>query len=154
MKTFGFLFLITALVLIAGCNPKTETTQNLSLADSLLKLSDDTYNSGDVQKMADLYANDGVMILGNKTIWSKDSIYAFFKSTAPLFVMKKEYKSNLGPTTISSDKIQMQRYVNTEVEMGGIAMNVKSLIFLVWEKQADNSWKIAFFLEFAGMGPN
>lgn len=153
MRTTGIFTLLVVMALIGGCNPKPVTNPNLSLADSLLKLSDAAYNSLDAQKIADLYTDDGVMIIGNKTIWSKDSVYAFFKSSMPTLVLKKEYKSELGPTTITENKVQMQRYFTTELGMGDVTIKAKGLVFLVWEKQSDNLWKIAYFLEFAGMGP-
>lgn len=151
MKTISFFFIIAAMLLIAGCNPKAETNKDQGLADSLLKVSDNAYNSKDAQIITNLFADDALMIVNGKNIWSKDSIYALFKDVASFTTMN--YKSYLGPTTTSPDMVQMQRYFTVEAVMGGSTLKGKGIVSLIWKKQADNSWKIVTFLEHADMKP-
>lgn len=134
------LFFIAAMLLIAGCNPKAETNKDLALADSLLKLHFNAWNSGDAQKIADMFTDDALTIgpAGKKT-WSKDSIYMGAKSMAPII---KNFKAYLGPTSVSEDLIQMQKYFTAEIVTGGSTLKGKGLATLNWKKQADNSRKI------------
>jgi ketosteroid isomerase-like protein len=150
MKTIGFFFIIAAMLLIAGCNPKAETGKDLALADSLLKAADDAYNTKDAQIIANLYADDALIIALGKNYWSKDSIYVLFKTMAPMI---KSYKSYLGPTTVSTDIVQMQKYYTVELVMGETKLKAKGVGFQIWKKLPDNSWKIVMFVESADMKP-
>lgn len=149
MKLFSTFFILTALV-IAGCNPKVELSKDLALADSLLKAADVVYNTKDAQKMTNLYADDALIIAMGKSYWGRDSIYALFKTMAPLV---KSYKSFLGPVTVSKDLVQMQKYYLIDVNMGGSPMKAKGVASQIWKKQPDNTWKIDMFVEFIDMKP-
>jgi len=138
------------MLLIAGCNPKAETNKDQSLADSLLKAADDAYNTKDPQIITNLYADDALIIAPGKNYWSKDSIYALFKTMVPLL---KVYKSYLGPTTVSTDMVQMQKYYTGELVMGSSTLKAKGVGYQIWKKQPDNSWKIVMFVESADMKP-
>ena len=150
MKTIQIFWTLTAMLLITGCNPKVEVTNNLTLADSLLKAADDAYNAKDAQKMANLYADDALIITPDKNYWSKDSIYVLFKMMAPMLT---SYKSYLGPTTVSADIVQMQKYYTAELVMGEAKIIAKGVGFQVWEKRPDNTWKIVVFSESVAMKP-
>jgi uncharacterized protein (TIGR02246 family) len=153
MKTIGVFFILFAMLLIAGCNPKVAVKNDLALADSLLKAADNVFNTKDAQQMANLYAEDALFIANGKNIWSRDSIYALFKSMAPLLKGDSAFKSYMGPTTVSTDVIQMQKYYTAELVMGNTNLKAKGVGFLTWGKQSDNSWKIIMFVEFADMKP-
>lgn len=132
-------------MLIAGCNSKAETNKDLALADSLLKLHVNAWNSGDAQKIADMFTDDALTIgpAGKKT-WSKDSIYMGAKSMAPII---KNFKAYLGPTTVKDDLIQMQKYFTADIVMGDATLKGQGLAFLIWKKQADKSWKVVLEVE-------
>ena len=150
MKTIGVCFVIFAMLLIAGCNPKTEVSNDLTVADSLLKAADDAYNTKDAQIMANLYADDALIITPDKNYWSKDSIYVLFKMMAPMLT---SYKSFLGPAIVSEDMVQMQKYYIAELVMGEAKIIAKGVGFQVWKKHPDNTWKIVMFSESIAMKP-
>jgi ketosteroid isomerase-like protein len=150
MKTFGFLFMSAAMLLIAGCNPKIEKSKGMTLADSLLKAADEVYNTKDAQKMANLYSDDALIITPDKNYWSKDSIYVLFKMLAPMII---SYNSYLGPASVSKDLVQMQKYYTAEAVMGEAKIIVRGVGFQVWKKDPDNTWKIVMFSESVAMKP-
>ncbi len=150
MKAFSLLFICAAMLLIAGCNPKTETSKDKVLADSLLNVADEAYNTKDAQRMANLYSDDALIITPDKNYWSKDSIYVLFKMMAPMLT---SYKSYLGPTTVTKDMVQMQKYYIAELVMGEAKIIAKGVGFQVWEKHPDNKWKIVMFSESMAMKP-
>jgi uncharacterized protein (TIGR02246 family) len=144
MKTITLFFIFVAVLLIAGCAPKAETNKDMALADSLLTVNINAYNSGDAQKIADLFADDALMIVNGKSTWTRDSIYAVAKPMAPVI---KNFKAYLGPTSVSKDFIQMQKYFTADIVAGDATLKGKGLATLIWKKQADNSWKIVLEFE-------
>jgi ketosteroid isomerase-like protein len=140
MKTIGLFFLIAAVALIAGCAPKVVPNKDQALADSLLKVNVNAYNSGDVQKIADMYTDDCLNYSNGKGVWSKDSILVWAKSTVPFI---KNFKATLGPTTVSTDLIFMQKYWTLDYIAGSNTLKTRGLSTLIWIKQSDSSWKIA-----------
>lgn len=144
MKTITLFFIFVAVLLIAGCAPKAETNKDMALADSLLTVNINAYNSGDAQKIADLFADDALMIINGKSTWTRDSIYAVAKPMAPVI---KNFKAYLGPTSVSKDFIQMQKYFTADIVAGDATLKGKGLATLIWKKQADNSWKIVLEFE-------
>jgi uncharacterized protein (TIGR02246 family) len=144
MKTITLFFIFVAVLLIAGCAPKAETNKDMALADSLLTVNINAYNSGDAQKIADLFADDALMIVNGKSTWTRDSIYAVAKPMAPVI---KNFKAYLGPTSVSKDFIQMQKYFTADIVAGDATLKGKGLATLIWKKQADNFWKIVLEFE-------
>jgi len=144
MKQIALLFFVAAMVTIAGCNPKADTGKDMALADSLLKVNVNAYNSGDVQKIVNLFADDALMIVNGKNTWGRDSITAFLKPIAPII---KNFKAYLGPYTVKENLIQLQKYFTADIVAGDKTLKGKGLAILVYEKQADNSWKIVLEYE-------
>jgi len=109
------------------------------LADSLLKMNENAYNSGDANVIANLFTDDALSIgPAGKRTWGKDSIYASFKTMAPVL---KNFKAYLGPTSVTENRIQMQKYFTADIVMENVSLKGKGTAYKVWEKQADNSWK-------------
>jgi ketosteroid isomerase-like protein len=150
MKTLSVLFAVFTLFLIAACNPKPVSSNELKVADSLLKASDEVYNTKDPQKIADLYSDDALIITPDKNYWTKDSIFVLFKMMAP---MVTSYKSYLGPATISEDIVQFQKYYTIEFTMGQTNGTAKGVGFQIWKKQPDKTWKIVMFSESIAIKP-
>jgi ketosteroid isomerase-like protein len=138
MRTIVLFLSIAASMFIAGCNPKTATGKDQALADSLLKANVNAYNSGDAQKIADLFTDDALSIGNGKNTWTKDSILAWSKSVVPFI---KNFKGYLGPTTITTEMVIMQKYWTFDYTVPGKSMPVKGLSTLVWVKQSDHTWK-------------
>jgi uncharacterized protein (TIGR02246 family) len=139
MKTKTFLLLLATTIIIVSCTPKTIVNKDMALADSLLKINESAYNSGDAKVIANLFTDDALSIgPAGKRTWGKDSIYAAFKTMAPVL---KNFKAYLGPTTVTENRIQMQKYFTAEIVMGNTTLKGKGNAYIVWEKQADNSWK-------------
>jgi ketosteroid isomerase-like protein len=144
MKTIAIFFILAAMLLITGCNPEAETNNDMVLADSLLKVNESAYNSGDAQIIANLFADDALIIVNGKSTWSKDSIYLVAKSLASVI---RNFRAYLGPVSVSKDIIQMQKYFTADITGGEAVVKGKGLAIIIWEKQADNSWKVVLEVE-------
>jgi ketosteroid isomerase-like protein len=72
MRAIILFLSIAAIMVIAGCNPKTGASKDQALADSLLKANENAYNSGDAQKIADLFTDDALSIGNGKNTWTMD----------------------------------------------------------------------------------
>ena len=142
MKSISLFLFFAALIFAASCNDckKECICQNMTLADSLLKVNEDAYNSGDPQIIANMYTDDALTIgPAGKRTWSKDSIFVSAKSMTPIL---KNFKAYLGPTTVTKDMVFMQKYFTGDIVPGGSTLKGKGTAILIWKKQADNSWKI------------
>ena len=144
MRTIGRFSIFTAMLVIAACNPKVETNKDQALVDSLLLVNENAWNSGDAQKIANMFTEDALMIVNGVSTWTRDSIYVFANSLTPVL---KNFKAYLGPTSVSKDMVQMQKYFTGDIVMESSTLKGKGIAFLIWEKQADKSWKIIMELE-------
>jgi ketosteroid isomerase-like protein len=138
MRTLAFYVIAAATLLISACKPKTETCNDQVLADSLLKINVSAYNSGNAQKIADLFTDDALLIGNGKFTWTKDSILVWAKSVAPAI---KNFRGYLGPTTVTEDMVIMTKYWTMDFVPQGAVMPAKGLSTIVWKKQADKTWK-------------
>jgi uncharacterized protein (TIGR02246 family) len=151
MKTKSILLLVALMPLLFYCVPKTTVDKNQALADSLLQVNINAYNSGDAQIIANLFTDDALLIgPAGKRTWSKDSIYAASKAVVPII---KSFKAWLGPVTVTENLIQMQKYFTVDGAAGDTKLKAKGVAIIIWEKQADKSWKIALEIEDYDMIP-
>ncbi|HUX95106.1 MAG TPA: nuclear transport factor 2 family protein [Bacteroidales bacterium] len=108
------------------------------LADSLLQMNENAYNSGDAQIIANMFTDDALLIGNGKNTWTKDSILTWAQSLVPYI---KNFKAYLGPTSVSADMVIMQKYWTLDYVVQGSVLPTKSVSILIWKKQSDNSWK-------------
>jgi len=145
MKTKTFLFIFAVAMAFLSCTPKATTVnKDQALADSLLhKVNEVAWNSGDAQKIADMFTDD-CLLLDNfhhtQGIWTKDSLLAFAQEVAPLM---KNFKAVLGPTTVSDTCVYMHKYWTFDYVVNGNPIFTRGVSTVIWVKQPDNSWKIA-----------
>jgi ketosteroid isomerase-like protein len=138
MKT-GIILFLTSLLIIFSCAPKTTFNNHQELADSLLKANENAFNSGDAKLIANMYSEDALVIGNGKSTWTKDSIY---ESTKPIAPFIKNFKGHMGPISVTTDMIFMQKYYTCDWIAGGTPLKVKGTATLIWVKQTDKSWKI------------
>ncbi len=152
MKTKSVLLLFTLVLVLVSCAPKTSVDKDQALADSLLQVNINAFNSGDALVIANMFTDDALLIgpPAGKRTWSKDSIYAATKAIVPII---KSFKAWLGPTTVTENLIQMQKYFTVDGVVGDAKMKAKGVAIIVWEKQADKSWKIVLEIEDYDMKP-
>jgi ketosteroid isomerase-like protein len=151
MKTKSILLLFALMLVFVSCVPKTTVNKDQALADSLLQVNINAYNSGDAQVIANMFTDDALLIgPSGKRTWSKDSIYAASKAVVPII---KSFKAWLGPTTVTENLIQMQKYFTVDGVVGDAKLKAKGVAIIVWEKQADKSWKIVLEIEDYDMKP-
>jgi len=96
------------------------------------------YNSGDAKMIADLFTDDALLIGNGKYTWTKDSILGWAKTVAPFI---KNFQGYLGPSTVTTDMVFMQKYWTLDFVVESNSMPAKGVSILVWKKQPDNSWK-------------
>jgi ketosteroid isomerase-like protein len=142
MKTKTFFLLFLSVLLIVSCAPKNTAVVNKDqvLADSLLQINENAWNSADAQRIADMYTDDCLVYNNGKPVWSKDSALVFAKSVVPFI---KNFKTTLGPTTVTPDKVFMEKYWTLDWIVEGKTMITRGVSILIWVKQPDNSWKTA-----------
>jgi ketosteroid isomerase-like protein len=142
MKTKKILLFIAVMVYIISCTPKNTTTvdKDKALADSLLQINVDAYNSGDAQKIADMFTDDCLNLTGNDGIWGKDTVLASAKSIVAYI---KGFKAYLGTYSVTKDMVIMEKYFTVDIAMGEKTTTGRGLATLIWIKQPDSSWKIA-----------
>ncbi len=130
--------LFVSFLVFISCTPKTVENNDQALADSLLQININAYNSGDAKTIADMFTDDALMIGNGKYNWTKDSILAWAKTVAPFI---KNFQGYLGPSTVTTDMIFMQKYWTLDFVVEGNSMPAKGVSILVWKKQPDSSWK-------------
>jgi len=142
MKTKILFLFFAVMMVVVSCSPKTTTTasRDKALVDSLLKINEDAYNSGDAQKIADMFTDDCLLINGSIHTWSKDSVLVFAKSLVPSL---KNFKARLGLFSVSEEMVYQEKYYTGDWVVGDVTLKGKGVSILVWIKQPDNSWKIA-----------
>jgi len=138
MKT-GVILLLTSMLITVSCDPKTTVNKDQTLADSLLKANEKAFNSGDAKLIADMYSEDALVIGNGKSTWTRDSIYAATKPIAPFI---KNFKGHMGPISVTTEMIFMQKYYTCDWMASGTQLKVKGTATLIWVKQNDKSWKI------------
>lgn len=144
MKTKLIIPALLVFLAFSACTPKPETNENQTLLDSLNIQATDAYNSGDVQKVLNLYADDAVFISQDLRIGGKDSLAVVLETMVP-------YMSNFNPekgiTTITDDLMYYQGLFTFDWNKDNYSAMGKGLMTIVYEKQADNSWKITLAIE-------
>jgi ketosteroid isomerase-like protein len=138
IKTLASILFVSFLVFIS-CTPKTLENKDQALADSLLQVNINAWNSGNTQTIADMYTEDCLYSDNGKNIWTKDSLVAVVKHIVPAI---KNFNAIIGPTTVTSDIIFMQKYWTLDYVAGESPLKTRGLSIIIWMKQADNSWKI------------
>lgn len=139
MKSKSLFLLIALIQAFIACTNTPDIDSGKILADSLLKINVDAYNSGDPQKIADMCTDDFLGISNGKAVWSKDSVLADAKEIVPFI---KNFSAILGPTIVSSSHVYMEKYWTVDYVVQGNVMKTRGLSTLVWIKQPDRSWKI------------
>jgi len=137
-KSSAFLFLLLSAITLS-CTQKIANNNDRALADSLLKINVAAFNSGSGQKIADMYTDDCLNLSNGQGIWSKDSILAWANATVPAI---RNFNAVLGPTTVTSDLVFMQKYWTLDYLAGSNTLPAKGLSILIWTKQQDGGWKI------------
>jgi ketosteroid isomerase-like protein len=152
MKTKKNLLFLAVMLVIVSCTPKTTTTVNKdkALADSLLQINENAYNSGNAQKIADMFTDDCLAIDGIKPTWSKDSLLVIAKSEAPYI---KNFRAHLGVFSVTNDMVYMEKYWTGDWVAGSNTLKAKGISILVWLKQPDSTWKIALEKTDGGIKP-
>ena len=142
MKTKKNLLFLAVMLLIVSCAPQTSTTVNKdkALADSLLQMNENAYNSGDAQIIANMFTDDCLLINGTTYTWTKDSVLVFAQSLVPSL---KNFKTHMGPFSVSAEMVYQEKYYTGDWVVGDVTLKGKGVSILVWIKQPDNSWKIA-----------
>jgi ketosteroid isomerase-like protein len=132
------------LLLIAACAQKKVQDPNKRLADSLTSITDSVLNSCDFNKVAGIYAADALLISCGKKYSGKDSIISILKNSVSFIKNLKTY-----PCVYSaSDKLVfIQSYFTFNWNKDNHSTPNKGTTLSIWQKQADNTWKITFFQE-------
>ena len=136
MKAQGIILSFFLMIIVSSCGSKTATVdKDKALADSLLRINEAAYNSGDANKVVDLFTNDCLLIDGTKAVWGKDSLMAVLKTVMPQI---KKFTAWLGFYSVTPTMVQMEKYWIVD---GVNNLKAAGISILVWVKQPDNQWK-------------
>jgi len=148
MKTKLIIPALLVFLAFSACTPKPETnenqtSENQALVDSLNTQATEAYNSGDVQKVLNLYSDDAVFISQDLRIGGKDSLAVVFEITVPYI---SNFNMDKGIISVTDDLIYYQGMFTFDWNKDYSA-KAKGFMTTVSKKQADNSWKVILAIE-------
>lgn len=144
MSLKNILYVVFVLFVISACTQKQARDQHKPLVDSLDVVSASAFNSGDFNKAVDIFTDDAVFISYGKKMVGRDSIASNLKNAMPFM---KNFKSYPCVYSVSDNLVFTQSYFTGTWNKNNSSKPMKGTAIYVWQKQADNTWKITFFQE-------
>lgn len=150
MKTRLIIPALLVFLAFSACTNKTETNENKAcenkaLVDSLIAQAAQAYNSGDVQKILDLYTDDVVFISQNLRIGGKDSLAVVLSEGMVPYI--SNFNIEKGITAVTDNLIYFQGMFTFDWSKDNYSAMGKGLMTTVIKRQADNSWKTTLAIE-------
>ena len=141
MKTRNIILLAAVIIFSTSCAKKPEVCNDRILVDSLATVAVNAFNSGDVARALSNYTDDVVFLNGNVKMSNKDTISNAFKY---MFQHMKNFNYYLGVSSVSKDMIFMEGLFTFDWQIDNNRSIGKGVMLLVYQRQADNSWKITY----------
>lgn len=137
-------FAVSLLVLLASnlaCSNHSQATKDKYLVGSLTKDFTVAFNSGDVNKLMNYFAEDAIVISCGWRMSGKDSIEGGMK-----YMLEHSTAMNVSPgiSNVSDEIVFMEGLVTLNWKNESYSAIAKGVITLIWKKQKDESWKITF----------
>jgi ketosteroid isomerase-like protein len=138
-----FLFLLPVMLLtLLACNQSHEMSSAIPVTDSLMKPWISAWNSADAEKIANLFADDALVILPGVIFSGIDSVKT--KWVVPTTLTLR----NLTIQNLKEDKTSelasfSGSYMHDWVRNDSVISRAGGYYTFMWRKQADNSWKMA-----------
>lgn len=141
MKTTLILSIGAILFCCLGCSQKSGNSSDQSLVNRLSSMSAEAFNSGDVDKLLSVYADDAIFLNGQAKISGKDSLRTAF---AYMFQHSSNFKIYPALFSVKEDMVFIEGMFTFDWNMNGIVSQAKGIMKEVFLKQSDNSWKITY----------
>ncbi|MFA5972777.1 MAG: nuclear transport factor 2 family protein [Lentimicrobiaceae bacterium] len=140
MKNTLFVTFAIILLSFSACNSTPKPEASLTNTDSLMTQWNDAWNASDGDKVADIFADNAILVANNITI-GKDSIKVKFiqRSIKGL----KNLKTKKVYEYVSTDfATQTGTYTHDWVKNDSTTETASGIYTFDWMKQADKSWKL------------
>ncbi|MFN8256305.1 MAG: nuclear transport factor 2 family protein [Bacteroidales bacterium] len=142
MKIKFFIITFISIIVFYSCiNNYEPGNKNDALVDSLIKVLTDGTNSGDLNKVSEIYADDAVVISMNSRAGGIDSIRKMWEIPSKHAKNFVHYK---GVSSVTDDMVYMQGMFTFDWSMDNYNAACKGNMVVVWKKQADGKWKITY----------
>jgi ketosteroid isomerase-like protein len=141
MKSVNILIIFTFLLFLAACTPKVTLNNDQSIVDSLINVATAAFNSGDISKANNIFADDAVVIEGNLKAAGKDSIEKIWK--VPIQHIKN-FTFYKGLSSVTEDMVYCEGLFTFDWSMDNYSAFCKGKMIIIWKKQNDGSWKITY----------
>lgn len=141
MKTQNVIMALALAVICLACNNKPVVNTDKTLVESLMSMSTEAFNSGDVNKILNIYTDDGIMLNGLVKISGKDSLA---KSFTYMFQHSSNFKYFPALWSVQGDMVFIEGLFTFDWNMNGTVSQGKGVMKDVFVKQPDNSWKITY----------
>lgn len=145
MKTFNLFILLTLLLGLLSCKPQLTTNQDKLMADSLMTIMADAWNSKDTLKLQDLYTKDVVFISGTTTFAPRDTLLNAMKRI--MIPNLSNFKWYPASSSLTDDLLYAEQYYSFNWNTPNYKALAKGTMIVVWQKQPDKMWKIIFTRE-------
>lgn len=134
----SFVVLLTTLI---ACTQNSQALKDKDLVGSLTKDVTLAFNSGDVNKLMNYFADDAIVISCGWIMSGKDSIASGMK-----YIL--EHSSKMMTSTslfsVSGDMVFTQGLITFNWKNEGYSALAKGAVTMIWKKQNDGVWKITF----------
>jgi ketosteroid isomerase-like protein len=141
MKTRSIILLFTALLFVSACKQMPADDKGKALVDSLNVVASTVWGSGALDKVMNLYADEAVMISGKYKMAGKDSIAVGWGAVVPY---AKNFKMHECVFSVSDNMVFIEGLFTFDWNKDNYSSLAKGVSIVVWEKQADSSWKITY----------
>jgi uncharacterized protein (TIGR02246 family) len=141
MNTLYKVSLSIMLASLIACSGDTQAVKDRELVGSLTKEVTSAFNSGDVNKLVNIFTDDAIVISCGWRMSGKDSIAGGMKYML-------EHSSDMvispGVSNVSDDNVFLEGLVTLNWKNEDYSALAKGVITIIWKKQNDSTWKITF----------
>ncbi|MHC1777878.1 MAG: DUF4440 domain-containing protein [Lentimicrobium sp.] len=143
MKKIQFLIMGCILALFSSCRQVPLTAPELQSTDSLMQQWVDVWNAGDVEAITALFAADAWVVTDTAFTGIEDLKAGFILPAAPL--LRNLSCQKLSEMIDVNMAYQSGSYKHEWVKNDTVVGKASGHYILVWKKQEDQTWKLAFF---------
>jgi uncharacterized protein (TIGR02246 family) len=138
MLKVSFIVLLASLV---ACSQNSQVLKDKELAGSLTRDFTLAFNSGDLNKLMNYFADDAIVISCGWRMSGKDSIAGGMKY---MLEHSSSLITSMGPISVSGDLVFTQGLITFVWKNEGYSAIAKGAVIMIWKKQNDGSWKITY----------
>ena len=130
---------------VVGCVPDDESSYDMAADSTAISQASRAFSAafvaGDTAALGELYTEDAVLLPAGRTVTGRDAIKRFFAPREGR--TQVAHAMNSESLLLQSDlAIDMGRWSSTTQREGEEPRTASERYLLVWQRQADGSWKM------------